>query len=57
MGLVGDDELARFLSGSATRVRAPRCAPRGPGGATMSVDAFNVATNGRRTHFTTRGGG
>src|SRR6202453_4796164 len=41
MGLVGDDDLGRFLF--------QECAA--PGGATMSVDAFNVAANGRRTHF------
>ena len=52
MGVVGDDELGRFLLGE--------CGARGvgceglaalPGGATMSVDAINVLDTGRRTHF------
>jgi sugar/nucleoside kinase (ribokinase family) len=52
MGLVGDDELARFLFGECDARGVDRTALRAaPGGATMSVDAFNVAANGRRTHF------
>ena len=52
MGVVGEDELGRFLLGE--------CEARGidcdglkalPGGATMSVDAINVLDTGRRTHF------
>ena len=52
MGVVGDDDLGRFLVGE--------CEARGvacdglkalPGGATMSVDAINVLDSGRRTHF------
>src|SRR5271165_3673287 len=52
MGVVGDDDLGRFL--------IAECDGRGvkrdgllalPGGATMSVDAFNVRESGRRTHF------
>ena len=52
MGVVGDDDLGRFLFARVRRARRqPHCASRAPGGATMSVDAFNVASNGRRTHF------
>jgi sugar/nucleoside kinase (ribokinase family) len=52
MGLVGDDELARFLFAECDARGVNRTALRAaPGGATMSVDAFNVAANGRRTHF------
>jgi sugar/nucleoside kinase (ribokinase family) len=52
MGLVGDDELARFLFAECDARGVNRSALRAaPGGATMSVDAFNVAANGRRTHF------
>jgi sugar/nucleoside kinase (ribokinase family) len=52
MGLVGDDELARFIFGECDERGVDRTALRAaPGGATMSVDAFNVAANGRRTHF------
>ena len=52
MGVIGDDELGRFL--------VDECAGRGvdcgglsalPGGATMSVDAINVLDTGRRTHL------
>jgi sugar/nucleoside kinase (ribokinase family) len=52
MGVVGDDDLGRFLFEECDAhgvVRAALCAR--PGGATMSVDAFNVKANGRRTHF------
>jgi sugar/nucleoside kinase (ribokinase family) len=52
MGLVGDDEFARFLFAECDARGVNRSALRAaPGGATMSVDAFNVAANGRRTHF------
>jgi sugar/nucleoside kinase (ribokinase family) len=52
MGLVGDDELARFLFAECDARGVDRTALRAAsGGATMSVDAFNVAANGRRTHF------
>ena len=52
MGLVGDDELARFLFAECDTRGVTRTALRAAsGGATMSVDAFNVAANGRRTHF------
>jgi sugar/nucleoside kinase (ribokinase family) len=52
MGVVGDDDLGRFLFAECDARGVNRNALRaGPGGATMSVDAFNVATNGRRTHF------
>ncbi len=52
MGVVGDDDLGRFLYGECDA----RGVGRGgllalPGGATMSVDAFNVSESGRRTHF------
>ncbi|RBP14437.1 sugar/nucleoside kinase (ribokinase family) [Roseiarcus fermentans] len=52
MGVVGDDDLGRFLIGecrglgiACDRLQAL------PGGATMSVDAINVRDTGRRTHF------
>src|ERR1700722_13559916 len=52
MGVVGDDELARFLFAQCDARGVNRTALRAAGGgATMSVDAFNVAANGRRTHF------
>src|SRR5580692_4430525 len=52
MGLVGDDDLGRFLFQECDALGVERTALRAaPGGATMSVDAFNVAANGRRTHF------
>jgi sugar/nucleoside kinase (ribokinase family) len=52
MGVVGDDELGRFLFDQCDAHHIDRSALRVlPGGATMSVDAFNVASNGRRTHF------
>jgi sugar/nucleoside kinase (ribokinase family) len=52
MGVVGDDELGRFLYAEcdARGVRSGRLLAL-PGGATMSVDAFNVRESGRRTHF------
>src|SRR5580693_1794038 len=52
MGLVGDDDLGRFLFQECDALGVDRTALcAAPGGATMSVDAFNVAANGRRTHF------
>src|ERR1700722_6220991 len=52
MGVVGDDELARFLFAQCDARGVNRTALRAAGGgATMSVDAFNVAANGRGTHF------
>src|SRR5580658_4075234 len=52
MGLVGDDDLGRFLFGQCDAHGVARAALKAlPGGATMSVDAFNVQANGRRTHF------
>ena len=52
MGLVGDDDLGRFLFGECDAHGVARAALKAlPGGATMSVDAFNVQMNGRRTHF------
>ncbi|HSU99466.1 MAG TPA: carbohydrate kinase family protein [Roseiarcus sp.] len=52
MGVVGDDDLGRFLFHQCDAHGVSRAALRAqPGGATMSVDAFNVQANGRRTHF------
>src|SRR6202034_1108934 len=52
MGVVGDDDLGRFLFDQCDARGIKRAALRAlPVGATMSVDAFNVAANGRRTHF------
>ena len=52
MGVVGDDDLGRFLFDECDARGIDRAALRArPGGATMSVDAFNVKANGRRTHF------
>ena len=52
MGLVGDDDLGRFLFSQCDAHGVARAALKAlPGGATMSVDAFNVQANGRRTHF------
>jgi sugar/nucleoside kinase (ribokinase family) len=52
MGLVGDDDLGRFLFQECDALGVSRAALRArPEGATMSVDAFNVEANGRRTHF------
>ncbi len=52
MGVVGDDDLGRFLIGEcdAHGVERDRLLALA-GGATMSVDAFNVRDSGRRTHF------
>jgi sugar/nucleoside kinase (ribokinase family) len=52
MGVVGDDDLGRFLFAECDARGVNRAALHAlPGGATMSVDAFNVEANGRRTHF------
>src|SRR6201992_2822934 len=52
MGVVGDDDLGRFLFDACDARGINRAELRAlPAGATMSVDAFNVAANGRRTHF------
>ena len=52
MGLVGDDEAADFLFAQCDAHGIERGGLiRAPGGATMSVDAFNVLSTGRRTHF------
>jgi sugar/nucleoside kinase (ribokinase family) len=52
MGVVGDDDLGRFLFGRCDAHGVARGGLRAlPGGATMSVDAFNVRDSGRRTHF------
>jgi sugar/nucleoside kinase (ribokinase family) len=52
MGVVGDDDLGRFLFNQCDVHGVDRAALRAPpGAATMSVDAFNVASTGRRTHF------
>jgi sugar/nucleoside kinase (ribokinase family) len=56
MGLVGDDDDGRFLLAQCDAFGVER---RGlvalPGGVTMSVDAFNVTSTGRRTHFYRQG--
>ena len=52
MGVVGDDDLGRFLFGECDAHGVERSKLEAlAGGATMSVDAFNVRDNGRRTHF------
>src|ERR1700753_1305166 len=52
MGLVGEDDLGGFLIAECDARGVNRTALRArPRGATMSVDAFNVEANGRRTHF------
>ncbi len=52
MGVVGDDDSGRFIF---EELDARGVARQGlialPGGATMSVDAFNNRETGRRTHF------
>jgi sugar/nucleoside kinase (ribokinase family) len=52
MGVIGEDELGRFLVGEC-EARGVACGGLKalPGGATMSVDAINVLDSGRRTHF------
>jgi len=58
MGVVGDDELGRFLIGEcdAHGVERDRLLALA-GGATSSVDAFNARDSGRRTHFYHQGVG
>jgi len=52
MGLVGDDDLGRFLFSQCDAHGVARDRLKfAPEGATMSVDAFNVIESGRRTHF------
>ena len=52
MGVIGDDDLGRFLMGECDAHGVERARLRAlAGGATMSVDAFNVRESGRRTHF------
>jgi len=52
MGVVGDDDLGRFLIAECDGRGVKRAGLLAlPGGATMSVDAFNVRESGRRTHF------
>ncbi len=52
MGVVGDDALGRFLFETCDAHGVDRAGLRAlEGRATMSVDAFSVAKNGRRTHF------
>ena len=52
MGVVGDDDNARFLLAQCDAFGVVREGLVSlPGGATMSVDAFNVLSTGRRTHF------
>src|SRR5580704_14226448 len=52
MGVVGDDDLGGFLYRECDARGVERRALLAlPGGATMSVDAFNVSESGRRTHF------
>ncbi len=52
MGLVGDDDDGRFLLAQCDAFGVERTGLLSlPGGATMSVDAFNALSTGRRTHF------
>jgi sugar/nucleoside kinase (ribokinase family) len=52
MGVVGDDDEARFLFAQCDAAGVERSGLlRLAGGVTMTVDAFNVKSNGRRTHF------
>ena len=52
MGVVGDDDEARFLFAQCDAAGVERAGLiKLPGGATMTVDAFNVKSSGRRTHF------
>jgi len=52
MGVVGDDDEARFLFAQCDGAGVERSGLiKLLGGATMTVDAFNVKSNGRRTHF------
>jgi sugar/nucleoside kinase (ribokinase family) len=52
MGVIGDDDLGRFLIDACDARGVDRRELHAlPGGATMSVDAFTVRETGRRTHF------
>jgi sugar/nucleoside kinase (ribokinase family) len=52
MGVIGQDDLGRFLIGECDAWGVICTGLRMlPGGATMSVDAFNALDTGRRTHF------
>jgi len=52
MGVVGDDDEARFLFAQCDAAGVARTGLLNlAGGATMTVDAFNVTSSGRRTHF------
>jgi sugar/nucleoside kinase (ribokinase family) len=51
MGVVGDDDLGRFLIAECDARGVERAGLKALAGATMSVDAFNVRDSGRRTHF------
>jgi sugar/nucleoside kinase (ribokinase family) len=56
MGVVGDDDEARFLFAQCDAAGIRRDGlTKLPGGATMTVDAFNVKASGRRTHFYRQG--
>src|SRR5208337_2979582 len=56
MGVVGDDDLGRFLFHECDAHGVDRAALHAlPGRATMSVDAFSVKGSGRRTHFYQQG--
>jgi sugar/nucleoside kinase (ribokinase family) len=56
MGVVGDDYLGHFLFAECDARGVNRAALHAsPGGVTMSVDAFNVEANRRRTHFYLQG--
>ncbi len=58
MGVVGDDDLGRFLIGECDARGIERGALLAiAGGATLSVDAFAVSDSGRRTHFYHQGVG
>ena len=52
MGVVGDDDDARFLFAQCDAAGVERSGLlQLAGGATITVDAFNVKSSGRRTHF------
>jgi len=52
MGVVGDDDNARFLLAQCDAFGVERQGLVSlPGGVTMTTDAFNVLSTGRRTHF------
>jgi len=52
MGLVGDDDDGRFLLAQCDAFGVEREGLVSlPGGVTMTTDAFNVLSTGRRTHF------